>query len=187
MKKKTLDKNNLLTLIQRRVANGVIGASTLRNQGAKGIVKTAREYLSYLNLEDFKDIPSQDKFNRLLNTRTEELKKKFPKGAKNWGTARKALNVFLMRSFFDRFLTKTYQLDKLEKFLEIPLDGHVVNCLKKDDKKNKLPKWEGIKNLKKEDSNKYQEYAKGFAEKEGYKARIYLDLIFWRSDDTFKY
>ena len=41
----------------------------------------------------------------------------FPGGAQNWGTARKALNVFMVQAFLDRFLAEEYGLDRLGQCL----------------------------------------------------------------------
>lgn len=180
---KNHSKQKLIEDIQRRVANIAIGVSTLRGQGPSGIIQKARGYLSSSDfLKELKEISSKE-FCSFLDKHTEKLMKQFPIGAQNnWGAARKAINVFLESAFYDRFLTKEYRLDRLEIYLELPLDSNVTKCLMKHFGKTILPRWNGIKKLKRKDSNLYQEYAEKLAKKKGYKARIYLDLECWRSE-----
>ncbi|MDI6859344.1 MAG: hypothetical protein QMC85_02490 [Methanocellales archaeon] len=106
----TKEKPNI-KVIQKRVANISIGASTLRGQGALGIVENARKFLAKLDLREFKDI-SERQFSNRLEKYTNKLMEQFPEGAKNnWGAARKAINVFL----------------------ELPLDGNGIIDLKPGD------------------------------------------------------
>jgi hypothetical protein len=176
MKKKDVN----VKLIQKRVANISIGQSTLRNQGPQGTITIARRFLSKLDLRQFKNL-SENQFERRINTFTSKLMKQFPKASrKNWGAARKAINVFLEQAFYDRFLTKAYKLDKLENVLELPLDRDVTRGLREHAEQGNLPRWKGIKNLTPEDSQEFQEFAKRLAKKKGI-SRIYLDLAFWRA------
>ena len=167
--------------IQQRVANISIGASTLRGQGPPGFVRTAREFLMKLNLGELDNI-DEEQFKNWLDENTEKLMEKFPGAKKNWGAARKSMNVFLEHAFYDRFLAEEYKLYELEDFLEIPIDSHVNEGLLKNnnyDIRFDLPGWRGIKNLTPEDNEIYQNCARYVAKKEG-KSRIYLDLKFWR-------
>jgi len=105
----------------------------------------------------------------------------FPRGAKrNWGGARKAMNLFLEAAFYDRFLAKTYDLQKLREFRELPLDSNAIKGLKKEVGKRNLPGWKGIKNLKPGDCQGFQEVAKKLAHEKEI-SRIFLDLYFWRA------
>ena len=174
--------------IQKRIANTCIGPSTLRNQGAKGVIPKARKYLSTdLDLCKLKDINCDKDFIIWLNTETNKLKGELPPGAQNWGTARKALNVFLEEAFYNRFLTKYYSIDKIEAFLEIPLDTNTFDGLKNDKDSNKIDdfpklKWKGIKYLSREESEPLQDYALKLSKVKGI-SRIYLDLDYWRSTE----
>jgi hypothetical protein len=172
-----------ITDVQNRVANTSIGASTLRRQGPSGMVKASRQYLAQLDLKKLNNI-TESQFQTWLAVNTENLMKKFPKdGEPNWGAARKAMNIFLENAFYDRFLAKCYNLQKLEKYLELPLDNSVVKGLKKDSEapetRHTMPKWSGIKHLNVEDSDKFQYCAKMVADKIG-TTRIFLDLRYWR-------
>lgn len=186
--KEKISKSHKIRLIQTRVANVSIGSSTLRNQGASGVAKIARTYLAEIDMGQFDGIDC-NKFNTLLQKHTKFLKDKFPKGARNWGTARKALNVFFYEACRDVSLSKKYNLIKLIPFLEVPLDSKVSQGLRKAEreetnmKKSNLPKWPGIAKLKKKDSHQYQEFASKYANSIGLE-RIELDLIFWRKEET---
>jgi hypothetical protein len=65
-----------------------------------------------------------------LNRWTEELRKKLPKKANKWGTARKAINVFMIQVFLNRYLSKEYDLEKLKDILETPLDSQATKELR---------------------------------------------------------
>ena len=84
----------LLDLFQRRVAEGAVGASAMRNQGSKDVVRRVRAYLSDLNLGYFV-VKREKLFRGRLDRHTELLRRRLPSGAKHWGTARKALTLFL--------------------------------------------------------------------------------------------
>lgn len=175
-----MKKDVNVRLIQKRVANISIGPSTLRNQGAPGTIGIAREFLSKLDLRQFKNL-SKNQFDRRIDTYTSKLMEQFPSASrKNWGAARKAINVFLEQAFYDRILAKAYELEKLENLLELPLDSNVKDKLKEHAEKGDLPKWKGIKHLTPQDSKRFQEFARKLAEKKGI-SRIYLDLEFWRA------
>ena len=177
----TMSRPNIKT-IQNRIANTSIGSSALRNQGAKGVIPKAREYCKEINMNDFLDV-SESNFNDLLNEHTKCLERKLPKGAQNWGAARKALSVFLEAAFYDKFLSKEYHFDRIEKFLELPADKYVYEGLKKY--KAVVPGFPkgGPKAIKYQDStyiDEIQAYASLVA-KHNKTSRIFLDLEFWRS------
>ena len=166
--------------VQKRVAYGSIGSSTLRNQGATGVSEAAHKFLIEVNLSKFRDIENITDYLKLLDNLTDELSKKFPGRAKgNWGAARKALNVFMEEVFYNKFLNEEYDFNRLGHFLEVPIDSYVAKNLKKETV-NKTPEWRGIKNLTPNENIKWQRIALEVAKKRGI-LRIYLDLEYWRS------
>lgn len=176
-----MEKEQFLRLMQRYVANIAISGSTLRNQGAKGVAKKAREFLANLNLETLKKInPLQ--YPEQLEKWTDELKEKLPKDAKKWGTARKALNVFLVQTYLNRYLSAEYGLDGFEDVLETPLDKQATSELQKLADRQKLPRWDGIKKLTPDNSKRYQEFAAGYARQQGI-PRARLDIMLWRVEE----
>jgi len=174
-----MKNKNFLTLMQRYVANIAISGSTLRNQGAKGVTKIAREFLAELDLKVLnKIIPSG--YPEQLDKWTIELKRKLPSGAKNWGTARKAINVFMVQAFLNKYLTNEYGLSQFGDALETPLDSQSTSRLRQLAGRGALPRWTSIKNLRAEHSARYQEFALKLAKRYSI-PRACLDMILWRA------
>jgi hypothetical protein len=168
---------------RERVANVVIGASTLRNQGASGVNTAVRTFLAHLDLLAFGQ-DTEAMFQGELDQQTEALAQSLPEGARHWGTARKAINLFLGEAYYHRVLCQEYELIRIATFLEVPLDGQVARFLREQAKKagSLLPRWNTIRNLTPECSREYQRFALEYASTlgEGWH-RIHLDLIIWRS------
>jgi hypothetical protein len=74
-----------------------------------------------LNLRLFNEASSAH-FTALLNDQTRKLQKALPRGARHWGTARKALNIFLRDALYNHYLCNEYGFNRLEQWLEVPLD-----------------------------------------------------------------
>lgn len=172
-------KKNYIKLLQERTGQLAIGRSTLRKQGAPGVIDTARSYLQKMNLKPLKNIDSEDKYQKFLNRHTNSLANSFPAGAKgNWGAARKAINIFMRDCLYNLYLCTEYSIQVLEPWLEVPLDKDVGKKLNENDPN--LPKWKSIKYLKGEVSDKFQTSAQKLGEKEGV-SRVHLDIKFWRN------
>jgi hypothetical protein len=175
-----MQKSDFLKLMQQYVANIAISGSTLRNQGAAGIVQVSRKYLATLDMENLKKLDPLN-YLQVMERWTDKLAQQFPDGAKNWGTARKAINVFMTQAFLNKYLSEEYGLQKFADVLEIPLDSQVAFGLRKLAERNKLPQWSGIRRLRPEISSRYQEFASQNA-KERNIPKVCLDMIFWRAD-----
>jgi hypothetical protein len=175
--------SDFIKRVQNRVAEVAIGASTLRNQGSDDMVKRARDYLKGISLKDFV-VSDEKKFRRVLNKHTNQLRRKFPaKAQKNWGAARKSLNIFLRDAFYNRYLDSRYGLSRVEQWLEVPLDSFVAKGLRRDLPALSLTKWSSVKALLKPQSDAYQQAAKVLADSQGI-ARVHLDLGYFRQDDA---
>ena len=48
-----------------------------------------------------------------------------------WGFARKGLNIFLRDCFYNRYIHDHYGLQAIEPFLEVPLDGRVMEKIRR--------------------------------------------------------
>lgn len=116
---------DFLRILHNRTAEAAVGPSALRNQGASGVIRVVREYFKRLDLRTFSVSDERD-FMQRLDAASDALRERFPKGARNWGAARKALNLFLRDAFYGTFLSKHYHLEKIEPWLEIPLDQYVA-------------------------------------------------------------
>jgi hypothetical protein len=166
-----------------RVANIAIGSTTLRNQGAAGVNRAARTFLSGLSVVDFV-CDSAAEFSSHLNKQTLLLKRSLPPEAQHWGTARKGLNLFLGEVYYHRVLCEHFRMEKIATFLEVPLDNNVVRFLKGKAAivGTKLPRWKTIKSLNPLDSQNYQDFAKQYVADRGEGwIRLHVDLLAWRS------
>jgi hypothetical protein len=168
-----------LKQLRRRTAQAAISASALRKQGAAGVVGAARTFMEDLDLRRYSKA-TQASMGNLLDEDTAGLLKSFPKGARNWGAARKALNLFLRDATYNIDLSGEYGLTKVRPYLEVPLDKDVAAELKGEDERAVLPKkWPGIKNLIKPISDDYQTLAREVAEGLGVYP-VDLDVFYWR-------
>jgi hypothetical protein len=172
---------------QLRLAHLVIDPATLRNQGVPGVAEAARNFLVRLDLRRF---ATDDKeiFKDELDAQTDLLKESLPKGAQHWGTARKAINLLLGEAYYHRILCDVYGLQKIESYLEIPLDGQVGGFLTRKAREagdTHFPSWPGIKHLTQPISDRYQSFAADFARSKGSGwARIHLDVIIWQRSEN---
>jgi hypothetical protein len=168
----------------RRIAETSIGISTLRGH-PKNTIATTRVYLKTLKLEDFQCSNAKD-FNKTLDKHTIRLSKQIKKLDYRfafWGSARKALNIFLGNAAYHAVLRSEYRLDRIEKYLEVPLDKQVATDLISlaEERNLSLPKWKTIKGLLPENSDIYQSFASSYAKEIGC-TRIQLDLLLWRKE-----
>lgn len=164
----------LRKLHQRRIAQVAIGASALRGQG-KGSIRAARDFAQTIELRGFAKASNSRRFIQLLDRETRKLQRRLPNQA--WGTARKALNLFLRDVVYSRQLC-TSGLKRIEPWLEVPLDRQVAREIWT--KNPHLSRWTGVKNLRKRDSIAYQSAAAVMANDEGM-LRVELDLKWWRA------
>ena len=88
--------------------------------------------------------------------RPDSLKRRLPKGARSWGAARKALNIFLRDVLYNHYLRSHHGLDRLEDWLEVPLDRDVAVALRAESEGGELPRWKTIKRLTPDVSGRYQ-------------------------------
>jgi hypothetical protein len=124
--------------MQRYISITAIGPSALRNEGSAGVIKGARNYLAAIDLGAFRT-KDESTFLNVLDAATEALKRALPQGARHWGAARKACNLFLRDICYNRFLCHRYGLDEAEEWMEIPLDGLVATALKRKGQRGGLP------------------------------------------------
>jgi len=175
-----LTEDQLLMEMQRYITNVGITASALRNLGAKDLVKTARKFLSEtVDLKPLRAInPSE--YSVWLNDNTEALTRAFPKTRRKlWGPARKAINIFMVMAYVNRFICEAYKLDRLGDVLELPLDNPNALELLKLVKEKRKAHWVNIKELRPEESRYLQELAGQKARELGI-PRGRLDTVLFR-------
>jgi len=166
----------------RRLAETTVDGTVLRNQGAPGVVKAVRSFLPKIDLATF-GRETQSAFDDELNRQTKVLTAALPVGARHFGTARKALNLYLGEAYYHQFVCREYGLDRIAHFFEVPLDSQVTSFLigQARDRGIKLPAWPGVKYLEEAVSRQYQDFAAAYAAGLGdgwY--RIHIDVIAWR-------
>ncbi|MBZ0070099.1 MAG: hypothetical protein K8F26_14940 [Thiobacillus sp.] len=169
---------NLIDRLQVRTAMLAIGRSTLRSQGAKGMVAEARRFLRNVDLNLFA-VGTSEQFLAVLDKQTSLLASQFPDGGRgNWGAARKSINIFLRDVFYCRPLCEHYNLAVLESWLEVPLDSNVHEGLL-NDATNDVVAWPGVKALTPVVGGQLQSTASAVAKSLGV-ARVHLDVRYWR-------
>ncbi len=168
--------------MQQYVAVTTVGPSTLRNQGGPGVIETAQRFLSSLDIGSFA-VQDEKSFLAVLDTMTDELRRRLPQYSRHWGAARKALNLFLRDICYNRFLAHRYSLAGLERWMEIPLDSLVAVALKKRVGRGRLPSWPGLKGLTPPLSLRFQHVARDWAEAEDI-SRVHLDMRIWLKQRT---
>lgn len=173
---------DLIDRLQVRAAMLAIGRSTLRSQGAPGMVDHARKFLRKVDLRVF-SVSKSVEFRLVLDTHTSSLANSFPgDGGGNWGAARKSLNIFLRDVVYCRPLCKHFGLAKIEPWLEVPIDSNVYSGLCSDaSNSSEIPRWPGVKGLSPEVSDELQKIAKSIAKSFGV-SRVHLDVRYWRKD-----
>lgn len=174
--------------VRWHTAQTSVGPSTLRNTGAKGTVAAARHGLYLVKLERLADAADAADFAGQLSYYTERVRRRLPVPARRWGSARKALDIYLRSVLYNAYLTTEYNFTRVEQWLEIPLDSFTVRGLSRDYKKlrtsNKLPRFPGVAAADFRVYAAYQEAAtKVAAELYDGISRVHLDIYYWRSDD----
>ncbi len=146
------------------------------------MVLAARTFLAELDPGRF-TVRAPGQFQARLDAATEALRDRFPKGARNWGAARKAVNLFLRDVLYNTYLAKAYRMARVRPWLEVPLDSYVARGLAADPSGKDLPKWPGVKHLRPAESLLYQKVAASIARRLSI-ARVDLDLWYWRGDGS---
>jgi hypothetical protein len=171
---------NFIAKIQRKVAVSAIPASALRAQGAPGVVRATRDFLTDTRLLSF-TVRNEATFARRLDATTRSLCSSLPRRACAWGTGRKAINLFLRDALYNVYLTNEFELSRMEPFLEIPLDSYVARYIRSHFD-GRLPRWRGVRALDVPTSAAYQAAARAVAAKRGL-PRVHLDAYIWADPD----
>jgi hypothetical protein len=153
----------------------------MRGQGP-GVLRAVQGHLGELGL---RGVPKTRRaFGHWLDCQTETtlsaLKGVAP--GRPWGTARKAVNLFLRGCLYNHYLRETHSLGRMEPWLEIPLDSVVARALKRLAGRRALPVWRGLKHLTPEESARFQDFAAKRAQAVGLPARAFLDHELWLSN-----
>ncbi len=184
-----MTNEEFIAKIRRRIAQTYVGASALRNQGGR-ILGITQQYLEQsVDLDEFfQKMGDETTFCDFLDDHTERLLNNYPDGAKSWGAARKALNLYFRDLVYNKFIADKYGLptDFAEfnlsiHHLEIPLDrdsGTRIHAASVN--RDEFARWNRIKRLQKPASDAFQAAAQILAKQENV-ARVHLDVEYWRS------
>lgn len=184
-----MTEQDFYMLLRRRLSQTSIGPSTVRNQGAPGIVAILRTYFEHnVNLNEFINaLPDHQNYQTFINQHTNQIVLQFPENAQSWGAARKGLNIFLREIVYSKFFSNLYtipeEFDEFNNFvqhMEVPLDKDVAKGIRQDAIIH-LPNFGTIKHLTYNLSSIYQNQATIIANNENI-ARINLDLKYWRAE-----
>ena len=179
----TLYDGDNLRALQRYIANVGISGSSLRNQGAPGVIATARAFLAEIELTPLRHIAFRD-YQAWLDQSTSALLQHLPKSARKWGAARKAVNIFTTQAFLNGALAMGFGLARLGDVMETPLDGiaaQKLQELRQTAGRSRLPSWPGVGGLTPDISQEYQDFALEVA-REHRLPRACLDILLWRSN-----
>jgi hypothetical protein len=182
-----MDRKQKLRHLQRYLANIAIGPTTLRKQGPPGVRIAAIEFLAKkVDLRRLRGTNPRQ-YTDVLDGWTKKLMRSFPRGARrNFGAARKALNLFMVQAYFNRELAAQYGLRRFANFIETPLDLRAASKIRRRAQENcgrhTLPRWQGIKNLAPQVSQQYQVQARKLA-KQWALPRGELDIVLWPADN----
>jgi len=171
-----MNKIDFLETLRQRTAVVAVGPSALRGQGA-GVLGATQKALKTIDLLNISR-DNETAFNHWLDEQTNVVLTALPIENKPWGAARKSVNLFLRDLLYNRYLCEMYKMQEIGHWLEIPLDSAVARGLKRIAGHGKLPAWPGLKNLRKDISAKFQDFADVLA-KEKEMARVHLDIYLW--------
>jgi hypothetical protein len=167
--------------LREHQARASIGVSTVRNQGT-GTARITREFLAHeLDLSGMR-AHSERAYLRRLDSATDDLRRRLRGKARTFGLARIVINIYMRDCVYSRYLHAAHRLDPIEPFLELPLDGIVGRRLWKVPRDSGyapgLPRWTSIRALTREDSDRYQAFARKWAATRQL-ARVHLDVGLW--------
>ena len=180
----------LIEHLINHTSNLAISSSTLRNQGAKGIITAARKFLREMKLQEMTEAFNTMHYATFLDKETNKLIAIFSKlyddkSFRNFGAARKSINIFARDVFYNKIFIEHYKINQGRKHysqLELPLDSYTTKGILKSHPDLKSH-WNGIKYLTPDDNIILQTAATKIADSKKIN-RIELDIIWWRINEN---
>lgn len=170
-----------LPALRHHQARVSITQPTVRGQG-KGVLSASQQFLAVDFNPDSLRTSSEKRYIMRLDSATHELQRALGRQAGSWGIARKILNIYIRDCVYSRMLCTRYRLERIEPFLEVPLDSFVAKGLIAEanllGQSRRLPKWRSIKGLTREESDRFQSFASELAATRHH-ARVHLDVTLW--------
>lgn len=165
-------------ILQRRIAGAAITPSAARRMLPAGTIRLARASLTKVSLT--KAGQGGSHYPDVLDEFTELVILSFPKDDRSkWGAARKFVNIFMRDATYNYYLRQKYSLQRIEKFLEVPIDSHVAEFLRESKPNKNLPRWKSVISLTRDQNDAYQQAAREFA----FSTKINpvdVDVLAWR-------
>jgi hypothetical protein len=109
-----MKQNGLLHAVHSRVARLAIGPSTVRGKKGKGVIPNSRRFLRSIRLQSF-GVSDGAAFRRVLDRTTDRLARKLLKHSRQWGLARKVLNIFLRDCLYNFYLLTCFFTNETER------------------------------------------------------------------------
>lgn len=163
---------------QRRVAQCAVGPSTVRGQPGE-TVKRSRDFLAQVELGSVTET-----YGLWLERQTLAMQDAVLAGGRPmlWGFARKVLNIFMRDALYNHFLRSAYALDRFERQMQLPMDRHCAEGLRKRSG-IVCPEWRTIRDLQEAEHSEWQRVAIHHAEQQG-TYPVHLDVILWRPEPS---
>jgi len=173
-----LNKDDFLKVVQEFVSVDSIPSSALRGQ-KKGTIGEAREFCASIDLSELSSLDEEEEFRAKLDEMTRALLKKMGLTDKGWGVARKGINLFLRNALYNHYLREEYNLSRVERCFESPIDGVVAGVLREKCEECELPRWPYLKNLSKEVHEEYQRCIRTIAKDSEDMLPVHVDAYLW--------
>lgn len=173
------------TALKENLTKRAVGTSALRNQVRTGGIRAVHDFLCGLQPRELRALRSRKAFLGWLDARTNEMERKV--GASHglqWGSARKALNLWLRDMVYNHHFRSAYGLDRLEPWLEVPLDSHTATFIRRESGVA-LPRWTTIVAVTPDFSRRYQDAAGAIVLTRRFAHLghpVHLDLAAWRGE-----
>ncbi|GJQ29736.1 MAG: hypothetical protein HBSAPP03_16200 [Phycisphaerae bacterium] len=172
---------DLLSTTQNYLVVSTTGGSVLRNQEPL-VVSTIQRFLRLIPLSS---VPHESaEYEVWLDEHTARMLAAMRSKVRPWGTARKALNLFMRACICDHHLRTAHALERAEPWAEVPLDSIVAKALKRAAGRGCLPQWPGLKRLTPDANASFQAFALKHTAELGLRSRIFLDYVLWLEGRT---
>lgn len=176
--------------LKRNLTERAVGASAMRGQARKGGIAKVREALLETSVEVLGRVKNQTRFRVWLDQETDRISRNASRHGVRWGTARKALNLWLRDIAYNHYFRSGYGLERVEPWLEVPLDSYTAKFIRAEIERqglillSPLPPWTTVKAVTPAFSEAYQDAAGLLVGTRAYgylRDPVHIDLVAWRN------
>lgn len=132
------------TTLKENLTKRAVGTSALRNQMRTGGIRAVHDFLCELGPRELRALRNRKALLVWLDMRTDQMERQV--GASHslqWGSVRKALNLWLRDMVCNHHFRSAYGLDRPEPWLEVLLDSHTAAFIRQE-VGAALPRWTTI-------------------------------------------